>query len=412
MRYSRELIVIVIIGVVVIAVLFALERIKAGQAAVPRDIVTTFKSDPRTSRAFTWYTDKPQKNALVQLIKGGSPTGFNGNDVITVTGIAASIEIGGNRVRGVNKAEAVDLEPGTVYAYRLGSGDEDGWSDPSQFATEAVNVSAFTFIDVADSQGASTTDFELWGQTLVQAFRKFPNASFIVHNGDLTEDPENEQGWTDFMSQAQPWTSGIPLMPVTGNHDEVDKKADVFVSHFNLPDNGAEKSIPGTTNAFDYGQARIIMLNTESNKKEQTKWLRKQLEDTDKPWKIIALHRGPYGGNSNDKIGDWVELFDEFKVDLVLQGHNHEYARSYPLRSGKVIGDGETPVQNREGTVYIVPNAAGGKFNEKKEDQLYHKVHFQNGKQMFAGISIDGDKLVYEAYDVEGSLLDTFEITH
>jgi len=380
---------------------------------MPRDIVTTFKDDPRTSRAFTWYTDAPRKQAVVQLVKGASGSGFQGEAVITVTGEAASIQYGGNnRVRGVNKAEAVGLEPGTVYSYRLGSGEEGGWSDSAQFTTEADNATAFTFIDVADSQGASTGDFKLWGLTLKYAFSRFPDAGFIIHNGDLTEDPGDEQGWMDFIGYARTWTASIPLMPVTGNHDEVDKKADAYVSHFNLPDNGADNSIPGTTYAFDYGPARFIMLNTESNKKEQTKWLRKQLEDTDKPWKIVALHRGPYGGNSNDKIGDWVELFDEFGVDLVLQGHNHEYARSYPLRSGSITGDGETPVQSREGTVYVVPNAAGAKFNEKKEDQFYHKVHFQNGKQTYAGISIEGNKLVYEAYDVEGTLLDTFEIDH
>lgn len=40
-------------------------------------------------------------------------------------------------------------------------------------------------------------------------------------------------------------------------------------------------------------------------------------------------------GNSYKKVEDWTDIFDTYQVDLVLQGHNHEYSRSYPLRGGK-----------------------------------------------------------------------------
>ncbi|SFM37248.1 hypothetical protein SAMN03159341_12911 [Paenibacillus sp. 1_12] len=111
-------------------------------------------------------------------------------------------------------------------------------------------------------------------------------------------------------------------------------------------------------------------------------------------------------------MGDWVALFDEYDVDLVLQGHNHEYSRSYPLRNGKIVGDGSDIINHREGTVYVVTNASGPKFNEKKEDQFYHKVHFQNAKQMFAGIQIAEDTLTYQAYAVDGEKKDEFMLHH
>lgn len=96
----------------------------------------------------------------------------------------------------------------------------------------------------------------------------------------------------------------------------------------------------------------------------------------------------------------------------MLQGHNHEYSRSYPLRGGKKVPEGEISKDAKRGTVYVVTNASGGKFNEKKEDQFYHAVHFQNNKQMFAGINVTGDTLTYQAYDVDGKLLDEFMLTH
>lgn len=85
-------------------------------------------------------------------------------------------------------------------------------------------------------------------------------------------------------------------MPVTGNHDEVDDDAKYYISHFNLPDNGAKGSIAGTSYSFDYGPVHITVLNTESNIKKQTEWLKEDLKKTDKKWKIVTMHRPAYGG--------------------------------------------------------------------------------------------------------------------
>jgi 3',5'-cyclic AMP phosphodiesterase CpdA len=319
-------------------------------------------------------------------------------------------------VQGVHKVLVTNLEPGTEYVYRVGDGGRDGmkqsWSEPASFQTEAQATDRFTFLNVTDSQGITERDFEIWGHTLDKAFAAFPNARFIVHNGDLTEDPKDETAWDHFFGKTRSWLKQIPLMPVTGNHDEIDGASDRYIAHFYLPDNGAKGSMPGTSYSFDYGTAHIAVLNTESNIEGQTKWLRDDLAHTNQPWRIVAMHRGAYGGNTYKKVEKWVEVFDEYKVDLVLQGHNHEYSRSYPLRNGNKVGNGENAVENREGTVYVVTNTAGAKFNEKKDDLFYHKVHLQSGKQMFAGITIEGGQLTYQAYDVEGRSVDTFVIQH
>ncbi|MNP44591.1 hypothetical protein D3C76_1384560 [compost metagenome] len=96
----------------------------------------------------------------------------------------------------------------------------------------------------------------------------------------------------------------------------------------------------------------------------------------------------------------------------MLQGHNHEYSRSYPLYQGAIVSEAKTAAAARRGTVYVVTNASGAKFNGKKADQFYHKVHFQNNKQMFAGITVSGSKLTFQAYDVDGSKLDEFVLQH
>ncbi|ACT01845.1 purple acid phosphatase family protein [Paenibacillus sp. JDR-2] len=372
----------------------------------PVSLVSTFKSDPHSSRAFTWYTQSSDLASVLQVVpylSTETPT-FEGDGVLVFKGTSDSIDTGDTGIQGVHKAEATGLAPGTSYAYRVGDGDQEHWSDVYKFTTEQEGTTDFTFINVADSQGTTLSDFQIWGKTLNKAFQTFPKSSFIVHNGDLTENPDDESGWENLFGEARKWVTAFPFMPVTGNHDEVDDNAERFVSHFNVPVNGSESSIVGTTYSFDYGDVHFVMLNTESKLKDQAKWLEQDLAATNKTWLIVSLHRGPYAGNQKESVlKQFVPVFDKYKVDLVLQGHNHEYARSYPMRNNKIVSD-------NEGTVYVVTNTSGQKFNEKKEDLFYQKVHFQNYKQMFAGIHVSGDTLSYKAYDADGKLLDQFEL--
>jgi hypothetical protein len=394
--------------VLLMIVFAAIEMLRSttNPPTTPTSLVTTFKDDARTSRAFTWYTKSPHAGTTIQWVEGDNIESLQEQNVTTTNGTTTTIDIGNRTLEGVHKVNITGLKPGTTYAYRVGSGDAEGWSEPGLFTTEAEDVTDFTFINVTDSQGITEQDFDLWGNTLDQAFKTFPTAQFIIHGGDLIEYPEDESAWKNFFGKANKWIATYPLMPVTGNHDEVDKVADRFVSHFNVPNNGSEDTIPGTSYSFDYGTAHFVFMNTESSVKDQAQWLRDDLVATDKSWIIVAIHRPAYGGNQDDKVVKrWVPIFDEFGVDLVLQGHNHEYSRSFPLKDNKIVAD-------EEGTVYVVPLASGQKFNEKKVDQFYHKVHFQYNKQMYAGVHIKGNTLTYQAYDVDGKKLDEFVLTH
>lgn len=378
----------------------------------PKSIVTTFLGEAGTSRAFTWYTEEASGTGVLELAPGDQPAAFTkGTGVRTVAAVSEPVQTDKEHTETSHKAAVTGLEPGHTYIYRVGR--PGAWSEPAVFETETPAESdAVTFLNVTDSQGESEEDFTKWSHTLDKAFALFPEARFVLHNGDLTEDPENESGWNDFFRLPQQWITRYPLMPVTGNHEEVSGEAGRFTSHFLLPDNGAKGSLPGTSYSFDYGPVHVAVLNTESNVKGQTDWLRRDLAATDKPWKIVAMHRGIYGGSTYDKSEVWLPVIDEFQVDLVLQGHNHEYSRSYPIRNGKVTSTEMEQYGSRIGTVYTVINTAGTKFNEEKKDLFYHAVHLQNGKQMFAAVVIQGNTLTYQAYDADGSLWDQFVLKH
>ncbi|MNO26085.1 Alkaline phosphatase precursor [compost metagenome] len=416
MKGRREMIWlgILIIALLLGGVIFGWQKMQQANepaaASKPHSIVMTIGGDARTTRAFTWQTEgKAGEAGILQLTEGAGPiSSWNDSKVLTIEAESAEIKLARESGSGgrytVHKALASGLRPGTAYVYRVGNGQESGWSEPAEFVTEPAESLAFTFINVSDSQGEKKADFKLWAQTLDKAFETFPDARFIVHNGDLTENPDEEKGWKWLLGTASKWLTRVPLQPVVGNHDEISGNAEVFASHFRLPDNGVDGATPGTTYAFDYGFAHFIVLNTESNLKSQTVWLKEDLRENTKPWTIVAMHRPAYGGNQYDKISDWIEGFDEYSVDLVLQGHNHEYSRSYPLRDGEIAPDGK-------GTVYVVTNTSGPKFNVLKKDKIYHAVHTQPNQQMFAGIAVSERTLTYAAYAVDGRKLDEFTLT-
>jgi 3',5'-cyclic AMP phosphodiesterase CpdA len=73
----------------------------------------------------------------------------------------------------------------------------------------------------------------------------------------------------------------------------------------------------------------------------QTAWLERTLaagrRDDSVDWIIVQMHQcacsSSATGNGSD-LGirqQWLPLFDRYEVDLVLNGHDHDYERSFPV---------------------------------------------------------------------------------
>ncbi len=74
----------------------------------------------------------------------------------------------------------------------------------------------------------------------------------------------------------------------------------------------------------------------------QTAWLERTLaagrRDDSVDWIVVQMHQcacsSSATGNGSD-LGirqQWLPLFDRYEVDLVLNGHDHDYERSFPVR--------------------------------------------------------------------------------
>ena len=78
---------------------------------------------------------------------------------------------------------------------------------------------------------------------------------------------------------------------------------------------------------------------------EQAEWLESVLKDNPNKWTIATYHHPIFSasrGRDNVELRSlWKPLFDKYKVDLALQGHDHTYTRGRVQPYETNIVDGE-----------------------------------------------------------------------
>ena len=159
----------------------------------------------------------------------------------------------------------------------------------------------------------------------------------------------------------------IPSLPSPGNHEYDEKSREEigrdsspsitghWRAQFALPQNGP-KGLEETAYFVDYQGARIISLNSNEGLEKQADWLHEILGRNPNRWTVITFHHPIYSSakeRDNAQIRQlWQPIFDKYHVDLVLQGHDHTYART-GLQTASA-GDSSTSAANPgSGTVYV-----------------------------------------------------------
>lgn len=377
--------------------------LKLAGSETPSNISVTMGQDPATSRGFTWHTHPNTEPSVVELAKASEFAGFESSNVLRVTGnsyLFNTLDLGTIRV---HKAAVENLEPGTAYVYRVGDG-EGHYSAQGVFETAPLTGESTKFLVFGDSQAADLPGFTIWGNTLKKAMDENPDAEFVVHLGDMVDNGFKEQEWNWWFSQAQEQLMRTTVVTVVGNHEVTGTKGNGdFLAHFNHPQNGTDRQ-KGTNYSFDYKDIHFAVLNSEYDYAEQKEWLRSDLAGTDKKWKIVFFHRGPYGSIYDTEVvrNEWTPVFDEFGVDLVMNGHDHIYLRTYPMK-------GNAPAADGDGTTYIIPGATGPKFYDLTP-RPWQYIYNDEDVQMFSSVVVSGSKLTVETKTIDGRVVDTFEL--
>jgi hypothetical protein len=221
-------------------------------------------------------------------------------------------------------------------------------------------------------------------------------AAFVLHLGDLVGDGRNAALWEpEFFRPAGPLISGTCMFAATGNHEN---ESPLYYSYFGSHDGKAWYS-------FDCSNAHFTMLDSclpLGVASEQYKWLENDLASTRQRWRFVAFHHPPYStgvhGNEFSLRLALNPLFIRYGVDVILNGHEHDYERTVPMVSE--FGNKHPllyVVSGGGGAPRVVP--AGGYFTAAKLSALNYCV-----------IKVDGDRLRFDAYDGRDQSIDNFEI--
>jgi hypothetical protein len=371
-------------------------------------IVLTWQSDPRTTVSITWRTSPDVRDTVVEYVPSDRFAGFPSPEstVVRGTSFLFTTDLG---TMAVHEAQLTGLKPGTSYIYRVGDGRAGHWSEPYRFQTEPGKAEPFTFLFMSDTQAfpnrSAKNGYGIWAEMLGLGLRAFPESRFLLLSGDIVDYGDQQQQWELWFAAAEQMLPSIPLVPTVGNHDVVRSGEENFRAQFQLPRNGPETETE-LAYSFDYGDMHMAILNTEGDLKAQADWLLRDMRASGKKWKIVAFHRSPYHSHSsraNKDVRDaWTGIFDQAGVDLVLSGHDHVYMRSWPLRGGNVVPDGE-------GTTYVIGGTGGSKFYDMGQ-YPWMRVTFDEKIQIVSSVTIDGDRLSMHVLTRDGRVADAFTI--
>jgi len=331
-------------------------------------------ADPTTTAAFTWETAETNHAAKVRY--GTSASAL----MTTQTGYAWTVpgKVALGSVTNFHEVHVCGLTPGTTYFYQVGGGPSGSevWSAPQSFATAPASgtVTVGVFGDARDVD-------TVW-QAVHERMKELSVALMVIP-GDVVDIGANELEYVTWLNEIwQPNGAGQFLtlgqqliVPINGNHEN--DSASSF-ANWAIPAD-AQHSYPETYASFDVGSIHFILIDDEQISQTsggvattegaaQLKWIDADLAaaaaDRAKHPFIVALsHRGIYStsyhAGDSDVLAMRAQLapiYDKYKVDLAVNGHDHEYERSKPLHAGSPPGG---PPVVGAGTTYVINAGAG-----------------------------------------------------
>lgn len=449
----------------------------------PYSINMTFNGDPTSRVGFSWYNNEGVTDSKVEIVNGivtdvntfnaplysvsATSTALNNvNYNVSANNLSTLAGISSNSKRNFisNKALVTGLTPNTTYSYRVGKAG--AWSEIGTFTTAKASKDAFSFIYATDPQANTVEMFDISQKTTHAADTMFPNANFWLNCGDLIEtsgSTNSEWEYEQFFRTQQDIFMKKQFTPVLGNHDKSANKN--FTNHFNTagPAFDANSTTPGSIYSFVYGDALFMALDYEDYSvsgrlAEIADWMRAQVAaNPNTKWRIAFYHKTMYtgsGSHQSDSDGKAVRdymapVFDELKIDLALQGHDHIYEVMGPIKNkqlvtGAVANQISVTFDAREnvtgklggtfdvknGTLYFLNNSAGKKKYEPRSESQMQAVETglgitnyfgmftgrfgQTGRPTYSNVRVCTDSINIDTYEVSdlgvASPFDSFKI--
>lgn len=332
----------------------------------------------------------------------------------------------------------VNITPGTSYKYHVETGSYK--SKEYTLKTKALgkdnefNVSYFGDPQIGsgdsvwsaagldkNTQAKVEQDKVDFAKTLETAKKTDPH--FFLSMGDNAENAGYEAEY-DYFLDNDIFKERI-FSSTVGNHETYIDPEDsslqntTFSDHFYLPnesdlgsiskvnEDGTPFYIPGDY-YYSYGDTLFLNLNSNVIDSSQHKaFLEQAIAQATKEhgknfsWKVVSFHHAPYSTATHTSDEDillrrkeLVKIFNDNGIDVVLNGHDHIYARTGQM----IAGEKALSFKDAYGTDPTDENAG----IENGFSKTYNNKVYKDGKVIVDGINLDYDK--YEVTNPRGTM--------
>jgi acid phosphatase type 7 len=401
--------------------------------------------------------------------------------------VARRIAVKGVEPHRIFRAALAGLKPGGTFEYRVLKGREVVFSAEARAPKRADQP--YRFVAFGDCGAGTPEQKPLANRALLSKPDLAVIPGDIVYEYGLVTE-YRDKFWPvynadDASESGAPLLRSVPFVAAPGNHDtdtrDLDRHPDglAYYLFWDQPLNGplgkeggpfvpllkatdsnrrafvepAGDAYPRMTNfSFDYGNAHWTIVDsnpyvdwTDSALKE---WVANDLAAAkNATWRFVAFHHPGFNSAREHYEQQHMRLlapiFEAGKVDVVYNGHVHNYQRSYPLRfvpdkqgtllvggrdnktiRGRVVNgrwtldrsfDGRTNTKPN-GVIYVVTGAGGQHlYNPEQNDDpdSWQKFtdKFVSNVHSLTVADVDGESLTVRQVNAEGQVLDRFMIT-
>ena len=352
-----------------------------------------------------------------------------------------------------NKASVNDLKENTTYYYQVFQNGK--YQDVQKYSTKSFKNYSFLYVgdpQIGASSGQTSTEGDVmkdnnyaarndsynWNNVLNNAVKQNPNLSFVASAGDQVNTNNNEKQYAGYLGADA--LRSLPVATTIGNHDSGSAQ---YSMHYNNP-NAFEtsgyknttkytegKTAAGTDYYYTYGNTLFIVLDTNNyNCATHENVMRKAIkENPNAKWKVVMFHQDIYGSGYDHSDSDGMvlrtqltPLMDKYDIDVVLQGHDHTYSRTYQLQSDGQAHDKFAKTENtanyaKENNCYEIVDTTKGGTVVNPKGTVYLEANSATGSKFYNLITAKQDFISERSqtwtpsYSVVNVTDDSFEVT-
>ena len=270
-----------------------------------------------------------------------------------------------------------------------------------------------------NEEGEVLPDEAAAGRSHLAALMAQEKSDFVIHTGNLTYQGLNDEADREFFLPFKEVLRHNPLFVALGPNEygpareSRDSKPFLHANYSRFHSMSWSKATPKYY-SFDTANARFIVLDTNVTEgavwapeleedSAQISWLKTTLAGAGEKWKIVVMHAPAYSsgvnGSNETVAAALVKIFEDYRVNLVLQGGDNNYERTFPILRGENKPHGVTYMTI--GTAAPAPT--------KRTNPMAETARFVSARH-YAAVKIVDRKLSVKVYNERGKELDSFDL--